>query len=62
MTNTPNWGNVNEALGASFGVITRASSRRIMQLGLKRSGGTRAEWGGRPQLSISKLLPISIAG
>jgi len=36
MTNTPNWGNVNDNLGgASFGAITSASSRRIMQLGLK---------------------------
>jgi hypothetical protein len=36
MTNTPNWGNVNESLGGtSFGIITTATSRRIMQLGLK---------------------------
>jgi hypothetical protein len=36
LTNTPNWGAVNESLGGtSFGVITTATSRRIMQLGLK---------------------------
>ena len=36
MTNTPNWALPNDSLGgASFGVITSASSRRIMQLGLK---------------------------
>ena len=36
MTNTPNWALPNDTLGgASFGVITSASSRRIMQLGLK---------------------------
>jgi hypothetical protein len=36
MTNTPNWGAPNDAVGGgSFGVITSASSRRIMQLGMK---------------------------
>ena len=36
MTNTPKWGNPDEALGgSSFGEITTATSRRIMQLGLK---------------------------
>jgi hypothetical protein len=36
MMNTPAWGNPSDVLGGtSFGVITSASSRRIMQLGLK---------------------------
>jgi hypothetical protein len=36
MTNTPNWAVPNDVLGStSFGVITSASSRRIMQAGLK---------------------------
>jgi hypothetical protein len=36
MTNTPNWAPPNDTFGGtSFGVITSASSRRIMQLGLK---------------------------
>lgn len=36
MTNRPNWGAPNHSLGgSSFGVITPASSRRILQAGLK---------------------------
>jgi hypothetical protein len=36
MTNTPQWALPNDSLGGgSFGVITAASSRRIMQVGLK---------------------------